>query len=172
MPTRREKQEALTEFCADALTAVKSGLKYSARFREVPSGRRAQNQAIGDPAYYLETWLPAEGSSETTDVLEGEALEVRHRFVVSLWLEYEDADSYAASSQATYEKLVEAENGLLPTLRGHPEPRLPGRTGPLWPGGASVGQPEGVQEPIVNLDNQGRKAHLLRFAIGIAAPTM
>ena len=173
MITRREKQEALTELCAEILTSARGGLKSNARYRDVGTGRSEQDKIMGDPVYYLETYFAPEQASRTVDTLQGAASEVAHAFQVSLWLEYKDADTYDASSQAEYESLVEGPEGLLVTLRGSPDPQEPGHPDvPDWPDTAELGQPEQVAEPIVDLDNRGRLAHLLRFQITLTHSTL
>jgi hypothetical protein len=173
MITRRDKQEALTGLCEEILTAVRPGLRSSARYRDVGTGRSAQDEIMGDPVYYLETYFAPDQASRTVDTLQGAASEVAHAFQVSLWLEYEDADTYARSSQADYEELVEGPSGLLTTLRGSPDPEAPGHPDvPDWPDGTELGQPQDVAEPIVDLDNRGRLAHLLRFQITLVHSTL
>jgi len=173
MITRHQKQEALTDLCAEILTAVRGGLKSNARYRDVGTGRSEQDKIMGDPVYYLETYFAPEQASRTVDTLQGAASEVAHAFQVSLWFEYEDADTYAASSQSDYEELVEGTQGLLTVLRGNPEPEAPGHPDvDDWPGGTELGQPQQVAEPIVGLDNQGRLAHLLRFQIALTHTTL
>jgi len=171
--TRREKQVALTDLSAEILTAIRSGLNRNARYRDVGTGRRAQDEIIGDPCYYLETYFAPEGSSRTVSTLESAANEVAHSFQVSLWLEYEDADTYPQSSQSEYDELVEGTEGLLPTLRGAPEPATPGHPHVSgWPNGLELSQPDPPSEPIVDLDNAGRLAHLCRFEITLTHSTL
>jgi len=173
MITRRQKQEALMELCREVLTAVRGDLKSNARYRDVGTGRSAQDKIMGDPAYYLESYFAPEQSSRTVETIQGAASEVVHTFQVSLWYEYEDADTYAASSQSTYETLVEGTEGLLTVLRGDPEPEAPGHPDVSgWPDGTELGQPQQVAEPIVDLDNRGRLAHLLRFQIALTHTTL
>ena len=171
--TRREKQLALTDLCREILTAVRPGLNSNARYRNISTGRRAQDEIIGDPAYYLETYYAAEGSSRTVETIEGAASRIEHTFQVSLWLEYEDAHTYSQSSQEEYERLVEGEEGLLPMLRGSPDPAEPGHPSVEgWPSGLELMQPEPPAEPIVDLDSAGRLAHLLRFDVSLIHTTL
>jgi len=173
MITRHEKQEALTELCDEILTAIRGGLKSNARYRKVGTGRSAQDKIMGDPAYYLETYFAPDQSSRTVDTLEGAASEVVHNYQVSVWYEYDDADTYEQSSQKEYEQLIEGTNGLLPTLRGSPEPGSPGHPDVAdWPDTTELGQPQDVAEPIVDLDNRGRLAHLCRFQIALTHTTL
>jgi len=173
MITRRQKQEALTALCAEILTAVRGGLKSNARYRDVGTGRSDQDEIMGDPVYYLETYFAPEPSSRTVGTLQGAASEVAHVFQVSLWFEYSDGDTYADSSQSEYEALVEGTGGLLTVLRGSPEPEAPGHPDVSdWPDGTELGQPQQVAEPIVDLDNRGRLAHLLRFQITLTHTTL
>jgi len=171
--TRRDKQEALTELCAEILTAVQPELSYNARYRDVGTGRDEQDRIMGDPVYYLETYYAPDQTSRTVGTQQSAALEVAHAFQVSVWYEYEDADTYPDSSQAEYEELIEGTDGLLPTLRGKPEPQTPGHPDvPDWPGELELEQPQQVTEPIVDLDNRGRLAHLCRFQIELIHTTL
>jgi hypothetical protein len=171
--TRREKQVAITDLCAEILTAIRPGLNRNARYRDVGTGRRAQDEIMGDPAYYLETYFAADGSSRTLETTQGAATRVEHRFQVSLWLEYEDARTYEQSSQSSYDQLVEGAEGLLPQLRGTPAPGEPGHPNvDGWPAGLELGQPDPPSEPIVDLDNAGRLAHLCRFEIPLIHSTL
>lgn len=171
--TRRDKHAALTELCAEILADLRSGLNYNARYRDVGTDRRAQDEVLGDPAYYLETYFAPDNSSRTVSTLEGAANEVAHSFQVSFWLEYEDGSSYEQSSQSEYDRLVEGTDGLLPVLRGAPKPAEPGHPNISdWPVGLELGQPEGVSEPIVDLDSAGRLAHLCRFEVTLTHSTL
>jgi len=171
--TRREKQVALTDLCAEILTNIRQGLSRNARYRDVGPSRREQDKIMGDPVYYLETYFSAQQSSRTVETTQGAASEVAHGFQVSVWLEYEDGNTYQNSSQSTYENLIEGGAGLLPTLRGQPEPAKPGHPNvDDWPSGLELQQPDPPSEPIVNLDNQGRLAHLCRFEIELIHTTL
>ena len=171
--TRDEKHEHLHALCREILTAVRGGLKSNARFRDVGTGRRAQDRVMGDPAYYLETYYAEDGTSRTVSTHEGAANEVAHSFQVSLWLEYEDAERKEQSSHVEYEQLSEGESGLLPKLRGNPEPARPGHPHVEgWPPGLELSQPTPPNEPIVDLDGAGRLAHLLRFEITLTHSTL
>ena len=161
MDWRKEKRDALASFCESTLTAVKSGLEVSKRWRlpATPNASRADRVGLmGDPAYYLEIHAGGSGSEDDQAI----AQKVDHFFQVSLWLGYEDNDSYSRSSQSTWDNLVEGASGLLPKLRA--EPRLQTASGPT----STLWQPQSVTEDIVALSNRGQeKAHYLTLEIGM-----
>lgn len=161
MDWQKEKRDALADFCETTLTAVKSGLELSTRWRQpaTPGAARADRVALmGDPAYYLEV----HNSGRASDDNDAIAHRVDHFFQVSLWLGYEDNDTYSKSSQKEWDDLVEGSDGLLPSLAA--KPRLQTASGPT----STLWQPQDVTNDVVALSNRGQeKAHYLTFEIGM-----
>lgn len=163
---RRERIVAIRDLCVAICEDVKPGIRASGRFRDVtPGSRRSQDRIIGETAYYLEVIPSPAEASDTLRTNHNAAVDIQELYQVSLWLEYEDADAYAGSSQSEYDSLAAGPNGLLTKLRSDGQ-GLPSNN--LSDPGLeciTLGQPTSVQEPIVELDLQGRLAHLLRFTL-------
>ena len=80
-------------------------------------------------------------------------------FFVQLWHGYQDAASYAASSQAAFDAIRSGAGSLLQTLRQTPW---------LEAAGEPLGTPQAGAVDLVSLDGEGRtRAHYLAFTIEV-----
>ena len=163
-----EKRQALTDYCVSILTAHQVGLKAEQRFRretELQGTRKERVAVMGDPAYYLEV-IETGPTERTAKDEQGRFLGGLHRFRVTFYLQYADDASYSASSQKTFDDMVESTAdplGLLPALRC-----LGLET--LSAGGEQLRlrQPSDDVKDVVPLDGQAQEAaHLLTFTIAV-----
>jgi hypothetical protein len=118
---------------------------------------------MGDPTAYAEVvWIGrGEGSQVASlgqEVLEG------HLFRINVWYAFKDDDSYAHSSQKTFDDICEGDQGLLYRLRNDVQiPNLSNDGEIMYI--YSVGQ---VQVSEVSLDTEGLElAHFLTFTVSI-----
>ena len=169
-----EKLQTLLAFCAETLGAHEAGsLRFAGRFRrqtQLQTDRQDRVRVMGQPAYYLE--VIETGPSQSQARAGGSVVRRRHRFRVSLWYQYQDAETDQAASQARFDALVEgtdpARPGLLWGLRTvvflqtEPASGGGGRRLRLW-------QPEHDHKDVVPLDLEGTElAHYLTFTIDIS----
>jgi len=184
MPALREKQQVVLAILTAALEGIKPGLKTADRYRRVtevepgtPERRRVMNEdgagTDTHATYYLEVLAIRGGAPTSSTGIDdrGEAgtpYEVAHTLTVTLWLAYADADTYAASSQATWDTLTEGSAGLLPTLRqaGYADADVGGTCIPVY-----VQQPQIEGQGIMGADSTDRHAeHFLTLTVGVVGP--
>lgn len=119
-------REGLAAYLRDAADAVKAGLAVERRYRELRGINRGERLAImGDDLYYLEV-LPTDLAFDDVDPSRF-ARDRVYTYSVALHHEYEDADTYAAASQSTWDPIAQAvleavaERSFIPTEGGFSE---------------------------------------------------
>jgi hypothetical protein len=102
-------REALALYLEDAVTAEKTGVAVERRFRQLRRIDRGRRKAImGADLYYLEV-LPAGGGASFGDRAPDQTWRTRqYPYQVTLYHRFSDADTYGASSQATWDPIVQA----------------------------------------------------------------
>lgn len=93
------------------------------RFRKDPlSGLISANDIkaiMGDPIRYCRlAYVGASDAADSDLSISFDVAQARQVFAVYLWMQYEDASTYASSSQALFDAATENDpGGLMPTLR-------------------------------------------------------
>lgn len=169
------KRQALAAFCQAKLEAHHASLNASQRYRrqtEPQASRRERIKVMGDPAYYLEVL----DAGPTVMTMEDEHLRYvggKHRFRVSLWLQYSDHASYALSSQKRFDDMVESTDDDAPGLLHALRTEALGDVTALDSDGETTrrlrfSQPEGDEKDVIPLDESATEvAHYLTFEISI-----
>lgn len=112
------KRDTLVAWLTSLLQGFDATYKVEDRFRTATfqaSSRMEQSNIMGDPARYAEVTYRGSGR-EVGDAYGTDEL-TSHRFVISVWHQLKDADTYAASSQSVFDNIVEGDAGLFAQLR-------------------------------------------------------
>lgn len=119
-PAEADIREALAAYIGDAAEAIKGGLAAERRYRQLRGiNRRERLDIMGTDLYYLEV-LPTEISLDDVDPSRF-ARDRVYSYNVALHHRYEDADTYAAASQSTWDPIAQAvieavaERSFIPT---------------------------------------------------------
>ena len=142
----KAQREALVQWLRDQLP----GWNISDRQRVVRHGasRLYQASVMGDPIRYVEVAYDPVFESDYQS--EWRRREVRHyQFVLYIYLQYEDAETLDASSQAEWEELLEGTPGLLRQLASVVQVSYAGTTYLIFP--------VSVETQLVALDEAGRQ---------------
>ena len=107
MATEEDIREGLLSYLAAEVQAVQAGVQTERRFRQIRGLSRSQRlDLMGQDLYYLEV-LPT--GIALTDPAPDDSLRQReYSYTATLFFRYEDADTYAASSQATWDPIAQA----------------------------------------------------------------
>lgn len=124
--TMPQKRTALAAIVAAVLQAHDARFVVEDRIRAATLDGRDRADRLdlmGDPVRYADVTYAGEASE--TPNLHGRPLQVGHLFRVSVWMLYADAPTYAASSQALWDAVLENgpdadEPGLLTHFRTVP----------------------------------------------------
>lgn len=134
--------------------------KYETRLRRETfdsSTRQQRIRIMGDPTKYVEVLHVSPGGFEQEDTLGTNVLDAS-LFRVNLWLAYKDDDDYNLSSQADFDDICFADDGIIPTLQDEPSGPYPGFVVNL----------QNIESLVVSLDESGKElAHFLTFQIVI-----
>lgn len=119
-------REGLAAYLRDAAEAVKGGLTTERRYRQLRGiNRRQRLDIMGPDLYYLEV-LPTEIGLDDVDPSRF-ARDRVYTYNVALHHRYEDADTYAAASQSTWDPIAQAvieavaERSFIPPEGGYTE---------------------------------------------------
>ena len=125
-PTMAEKRAALAALVLEVLRLHDAGFAVEERIRQgtLDGADRADRVALmGDPARYAEVDYAGE-DEEATPAGYGAQSVPGHAFRVRVWVGYADQSTYAASSQALFDRVTESRTaaapGLLHLLRVQP----------------------------------------------------
>lgn len=111
-----DKRAALAGWLEGQTANVVAGLVTQERLRDhwlagdLPL--RTLRSLYGDPLFYADVLLRGNGRSAS----QGRDTGRIHDYEVWLWYEYNDADTLAASSQATFDDLTYGPDGVIPAL--------------------------------------------------------
>lgn len=122
--------------------------------------RQERIRIMGEPTFYCEVLWVGIGDGTQIDSVGNSVLD-GHLFRVNLWYKYNDNDNYQASSQSTWDDMLEGENGLLKTIRD--ADIIPDQSELMY-----LYQPAEVSVSEVSLDASGDElAHFLTFTLSI-----
>lgn len=107
MAAEHDIRESLLAYLAGEVETVKSGVKTERRFRQIRGLSRGQRlDLMGQDLYYLEV-LPTDialADPAPSDVRR----QREYSYTATLFHRYEDADTYAGSSQSTWDPIAQA----------------------------------------------------------------
>lgn len=172
MTEAADKRKALAERIASLLNAHLAGVSYAWWYRRATAPIASRNDRVlvmGDPVYYFDVLpvgvaTPREPDNRIRRSEGKKVLRREDRVRVDFWYGYTDDDTYAVSTFALFELMIDSRSVAKPGVLIALEETTALATDDG--GGCRVGIPSGVSIDLVPLDMEGVEfAHLLSFEV-------